>query len=128
MIPIGAAVALMPTAMPAITFVPWPVTDACAICLADRGRGALLPLCQEAEGAKWPRRHSPTHHGNITSLPPPPRRENITNMIRPEDYYVILGGSYSKIRNYQDINSPRIISRNWRLQRPQALPCYFLRN
>ena len=31
------------------------------------------------------------------STPPPPRREKNTKIIRPEYFYVILGGGYGKI-------------------------------
>ena len=33
----------------------------------------------------------------MVSCTPPPRRENITKIIRPEYFYVIFGGDYGKI-------------------------------
>ena len=59
----------------------------------------------------------------------PPPREKITKIIRPEYFYVILGGADTvKLRNYQESISPRIILRNWQLQRPQTLPCRVTRD
>ena len=62
------------------------------------------------------------------STPPPPPRENITKIIRTEYFCVISGAVTAKLRNYQEINSPRIILRNWRPQRPQTCPCWVTRN
>ena len=57
------------------------------------------------------------HRPSASSPPPPPPRvsapglypspgESITTTIRPEYYYVKLGGGYEKIRYYQEMYSP----------------------
>ena len=40
----------------------------------------------------------------------------------PTEFFMFIGFSLPNICN-KEINSPRIILRNWRLQRPQTLPC-----
>ena len=53
---------------------------------------------------------------------PPPRKNYENNS--PRIFLCNLGGATTvKLRNYQEIHSPRIILRNWQLQRPQTLPC-----
>ena len=60
--------------------------------------------------------------------PPPPPRENITKTIRPECFYVIFGGGFSKIMQLTRNWFPRIILHNWRLQRLRTLPCWATQN
>ena len=48
---------------------------------------------------------------------------DITKRTRPKYSYVIWGAAVATLHNYQDMNSPTMILHNWRLKRPQTLPC-----
>ena len=64
----------------------------------------------------------------LTSVVYPPR-EKITKIIRPEYFCgTFLGAVTAKLRNYQEVNSPRIMLRNCWPQRPQTRPCWVTRN
>ena len=86
----------------------------------------LFPSSARETAGNPPRPERPAAGKGVKVLHPSPRQTYYENN-SPEYCYVIWGVATAKLRNYQEIDSPRIILRNWQMQRPQTLPCCELR-